>query len=73
MSFRHRKAEAGHQPAFLTRMTSPRLIFGSTRNFPQLEIHSVFHSFGKLLVNPNPYAIISPPDEKCGLVPIDIF
>ena len=54
--------------AFLTRWTSPRLLFESTAHFPQSEIQSVFHSFGKSLVNPNPCAIISPPGEKCGLV-----
>jgi hypothetical protein len=48
-------------------MTSPRLIFESTRNFSQSEIQPVVRSFEKFLVNPNLYAIIPPPGEKCGL------
>jgi hypothetical protein len=43
------------------------LIFESTRNFSQSEIQPVFRSFEKFLVNPNLYAIIPPPGEKCGL------
>jgi hypothetical protein len=48
------------------------LIFESTRNFSQSEIQPVFRSFEKFLVNPNLYAIITPPGEKCGLDAIKI-
>jgi hypothetical protein len=49
-------------------MTGPRLIYKSIRNFPQLEMQSLFHCLGKFLVNPNLCAIISPHGETCGLV-----
>ena len=52
---------------FDARWTSPRLIFGFTRNFLQSEIQPVFRSLRKFLVNPNLCATISPTGEKCGL------